>query len=239
MTDPWMCDACTQETLPVEDMVSDHDTISYHSISPAQSPPRILKYKHRINPKGAWRDVEDALAIKTMSELQINRAPGRIDQLWDEISQVMHKNGYNRSAGAVKNQWNRRLRAMCGVDERAIKRPDLLRTGLLLPKGAKVTTSQRLTKPPKSTKRRKPTSTPTRKRNAKRDSRRWSTEMPIRERGSSDNGTGMQAFPSNDTVTGDQSGDEFGQEHDIGEECGEASEDLDYENDEESDDEEE
>jgi len=65
--------------------------------------------------------------------LDIHKGSHRIaiDKLWERAAEGLIEEGVNRSSSGVKMQWTRRLRAQSGVDERAVKRPDLMRTGLL------------------------------------------------------------------------------------------------------------
>lgn len=48
---------------------------------------------------------------------------GTIEDLWHIISNAMRAEGMERSAAAVKNQWNRSLRWKSKFDERARKKP--------------------------------------------------------------------------------------------------------------------
>jgi len=87
-----------------------------------------------LNNKGAWTAEEDAACIRVMRNLlEIHNGSRRIaiDTLWQRASEVLAKEGIDRSSSGIKMQWTRRLRAQSGVDERAVPRPDLMCTGLL------------------------------------------------------------------------------------------------------------
>lgn len=80
----------------------------------------------------AWSENEDRACMKLMPEVKTAGACKRIDDLWEMVSKrLLSDYGFHRSPAAVKNQWNRVLRAKCGFDERATKKPHSLRTGLL------------------------------------------------------------------------------------------------------------
>lgn len=84
-------------------------------------------------PKGtAWKKDEEDACIKLMIEVREAGNCHRIDALWDAVSRRMLSDcGISRSSAAVKNHWNRHLRAKSGYDERRTPKPNTLRTGLL------------------------------------------------------------------------------------------------------------
>lgn len=67
-----------------------------------------------------------------MREVKESGKCRRIDELWDAVAtRLRNEYDINRSPAAVKNQWNRVLRAMSGFDERHTPKPSSLQTGLL------------------------------------------------------------------------------------------------------------
>ncbi|TKA80607.1 hypothetical protein B0A49_02039 [Cryomyces minteri] len=89
---------------------------------------------------GAWTPAEAAAAISIMKAVHVPGADGKLpraETLWKEISsRLARDHGMQRSAAAVKNEWSRELRAASGYDERVVKRPEQMRTGLLTKKGS-------------------------------------------------------------------------------------------------------
>ncbi|KAI9849705.1 MAG: hypothetical protein M1837_002831 [Sclerophora amabilis] len=95
--------------------------------------------RHHAKPS-AWSEDEETKTIEIMRRLiQEGRVKG--DKRWAETSRLLkQEHQIDRSAAAVKNQWNRFLRERSGVDERrgaAVNRP--MRTGLQTPKTKKET----------------------------------------------------------------------------------------------------
>jgi len=150
-----------------------HRAIKIESSSPPAAPELFGSYRGSIvvpegfesarglNNKGAWTADEDAACIRVMRNLlDIHKDNRRIaiDKLWERASEdLAKKEGVDRSSSGVKMQWTRRLRAQSGVDERAVKRPDLMCTGLLkrgIPRRSRVV-------------ERTPPSTPTTRRSTK------------------------------------------------------------------------
>ena len=86
------------------------------------------------NQHGAWTKREEAICMQEMNRVKSVGRRLRNNGTWDAISQGMVARGCNRSSQAIKNTWNRHLRAICGIDERLKARPDLLTTGLLTKK---------------------------------------------------------------------------------------------------------
>lgn len=78
-----------------------------------------------------WSEVEQLYCMRAMKEVKNSGECQRIDQLWDAIAIKMQARGYERTAGGVKNIWNRFLRERSGFDERANPRPEMMQTGLL------------------------------------------------------------------------------------------------------------
>lgn len=75
------------------------------------------------------------MCIRIMKKVKNSGKCNRIDELWGEVSKQMeHEYGIMRSAAGVKNAWNRNLRAKSRFDERAVPKPQMLRTGLLIGK---------------------------------------------------------------------------------------------------------
>ena len=70
----------------------------------------------------SWCPEEDQMAEDIMREIKDN---GKGDGRFVEMSERMTAAGYKRSYTAVKNQWNRRLREVTGLDERRKKKGPL------------------------------------------------------------------------------------------------------------------
>ncbi|KAI9850178.1 MAG: hypothetical protein M1838_006023 [Thelocarpon superellum] len=86
----------------------------------------------------AWTATEERLTIGIMAEI-LHKQEIKGDDRWTEISSILATDhGVSRTRAGVKNQWNRVLRARCGLDERERSgvsgRP--LQTGVLQKKKA-------------------------------------------------------------------------------------------------------
>ena len=81
-----------------------------------------------------WTDRERQAFIGLMN-IQVNHTPEE-DRLHDVhlyefmSAQLRQRHGVNRNPGACKNEWNRRLRAFSGIDERKVKNPRKLATSV-------------------------------------------------------------------------------------------------------------
>lgn len=82
--------------------------------APVMSPPATPTKREKGK---AWKKVEDDAAIKHMGNIL---AEGKIqnEARFEEVARRLQKEGYARGKGAVKNRWNRRLRAVSDIDER-------------------------------------------------------------------------------------------------------------------------
>ncbi|KAJ9619557.1 hypothetical protein H2203_008337 [Taxawa tesnikishii (nom. ined.)] len=89
--------------------------------------------------RSSWSAEEDAACIAAM-RLIVSRGEGGTDARWAAVSAIMASRGYRRRPNAVKNQWNRRLRALSGAEDRGVRRrSQALKTSLLgskVPSGA-------------------------------------------------------------------------------------------------------
>lgn len=75
--------------------------------------------------------------MSTLIKQRANELRIPIDKMWDLASGRMARCGFHRSASGIKMQWTRRLRAMCGLDERKVPNANMMRTGLIPKKGDK------------------------------------------------------------------------------------------------------
>ena len=79
----------------------------------------------------AWSDAEENMCITLLRNIKEAGLVSNVQKLWPIVEANMKSQGFDRSASAIKNHWNRHLRAKSGFDERANPRPDALRTGAL------------------------------------------------------------------------------------------------------------
>ncbi|KAI5266825.1 hypothetical protein E4T47_08184 [Aureobasidium subglaciale] len=73
----------------------------------------------------AWSDAEDLACIKAMKEvctLERYAAVASTEKRFEVVAERMKQGGFNRSASGVKLQWNRRLRAISGFEDRGEKK---------------------------------------------------------------------------------------------------------------------
>ncbi|KAI5240876.1 hypothetical protein E4T42_08239 [Aureobasidium subglaciale] len=72
-----------------------------------------------------WSDAEDLACIKAMKEvctLERYAAVASTEKRFEVVAERMKQGGFNRSASGVKSQWNRRLRAISGFEDRGEKK---------------------------------------------------------------------------------------------------------------------
>jgi len=103
-----------------------------HEASEPQTP------SSSANSKGSpWSTEEEDATIKIMQDV-VDEQQIYGDKRWTECAKRLKKQyAVNRSAAAIKNQWNRVLRARSGVDERKHPNPSRMTTGSLTPKKRK------------------------------------------------------------------------------------------------------
>ncbi|KAI9670941.1 MAG: hypothetical protein M1831_005026 [Alyxoria varia] len=120
---------------------------NYGSVSKARNrrkASRTIKKERKPSPLQGktkslpWSMDERLAAIDEMLHVLQERKHKRVDEVWSLCSKKMwEKHRVFRTDSAVKNEWNRRIRQMCGIDERAKPRPDCLVTGALFKKSSK------------------------------------------------------------------------------------------------------
>lgn len=82
--------------------------------------------------KENWKDNEKSYVITLMQEI-VNEGEAT-EKKWSIISErLMSRYSVDRSAGSVKNWWNRHGRAQSNIDERKKPKPDKLQTGATPP----------------------------------------------------------------------------------------------------------
>ena len=90
--------------------------------------PEVTLPKRNIQ---AWNDNDKQLVNQLMAELiQSNHAVAKTEKKWEWVSDHMKsRHGIDRSAGSIKNYWNRHGRLATGLDERKTPKPNKLVTG--------------------------------------------------------------------------------------------------------------
>lgn len=110
--------------------------LGYRRAQPAASAPQTPA-SPAVSKGRPWSADEESATIKIMQDLV---AEGRVygDKRWAECAKRLKKQQPSyRSAAAIKNQWNRVLRARSGVDERKHPNPSRMTTGSQTPKKRK------------------------------------------------------------------------------------------------------
>lgn len=80
----------------------------------------------------AWTPHEDAACIRIMKEVCNDGYDGTDLRFKEVAKRLKQQYGIERGANGVKNQWNRRLRAIAGYEDRGRrKRSDAMETSLL------------------------------------------------------------------------------------------------------------
>lgn len=89
-----------------------------------------LSSRRNVPTKENWKDDEKKYVIAFMQEV-INEGE-TTEKKWAIVSsRLMSRYAVDRSAGSVKNWWNRHGRAMSNIDERIVPKPDKMKTGNL------------------------------------------------------------------------------------------------------------
>jgi len=82
-----------------------------------------------------WSAAEEAATITIMQDLVAGTNAVYGDRRWQVCARRLKKDhGLTRSGPAIKNHWNRVLRARTGLDERRTPNPNKMVTGLLTPR---------------------------------------------------------------------------------------------------------
>ena len=96
--------------------------------------PRPSKFQSKPKPSKKdrpWQALEREYVKVLMQEILTEQKFHKSEKKWTEISKhLMDRFQVDRSAGAVKNYWNRHGRQDSGIDERKNKRPDRMVTGV-------------------------------------------------------------------------------------------------------------
>ncbi|KAL9058462.1 MAG: hypothetical protein Q9162_001758 [Coniocarpon cinnabarinum] len=100
---------------------------------PAPKPTNMDSKKSRQpkNKGNAWTAEEENMCIALVRSLRSGSTFKSVEKLWPQVAEEMAKQGTDRSGSAIKNYWNRHLRAKSGFDERINPRADAMSTGTL------------------------------------------------------------------------------------------------------------